>query len=302
MGYLTRQDYIIDINLENLNDFLLDSNGNINNNILKKGEKIAEEEIVSYLGMRFDMSVEFTNTTIWSNTATYSAGNLVYLDAGSYSQNFTYSINQLTSIDNLVYICSNTTSGTFSVSDWSLIGSQYDLFYTKYPAPLFDMLNDYITGDIVFWDPGITYSCNQPTLQMTNTQANQYLSISNIPNKNIVPDDKIANATGTYWLLGASQSYVIPAGTLPTNTNYWINDDNRCQMVMLRYIDMVLYYIEKTIAPRNISPLRITAYHNACEWLEEVANGKISVKLDELQKNRVLNIRSGGGTPTNFRY
>src|SRR5690242_14647601 len=62
-----------------------------------------EQKIKSRLSPRYDLSQEFTNTTIYSPTAAYNAGDRVYLDAPAYSQTSAYPLGTLTLYQGQVY-------------------------------------------------------------------------------------------------------------------------------------------------------------------------------------------------------
>jgi hypothetical protein len=90
MSYLIRNDYnrlIQDVTLQQIisgNDVLVSLT-----------EQSALAEIISYLVQKYDISKEFTDTTIYNPSAIYKAANRVYLDAPIYDQTRTYPINSL---------------------------------------------------------------------------------------------------------------------------------------------------------------------------------------------------------------
>lgn len=302
--YLITNDYITDIHQDQLFELIYDSNvDNTNDKILLKAEKRAEAEISGYLNMRYDMNVEFSPTTLWELNKTYNGDDLVYINAASYSATYSYTINDLTNYNRNIYICNTaSTTATFSISDWNIIGYEYDMFYSKLPANYFDIENNYDTNDVVFWQ-NATWSCVQPTNVLNKTQIYQYQNLSSIPPKNVIPDAKL-NINQDFWSFGGT--YSVPGGAspsiLPTDSTYWIEGDNRNQMILLRYIDIVLYHLHKTISPRNIPELRVKNYKDALNYLDELAKGNINIEMDEKQKNRLLNFRAGGSTGLDWNY
>jgi hypothetical protein len=101
---------------------------------------------------------------------------------------------------------------------------------------------------------------------------------------------------------GSTQSYKVPQGTLPNNTNYWIAGDNRSQIIVNYMVDMVLYQLSKSIAANNIPELRKEAYKRACEWLNKMAMGDLTLDTLMYQPKTGMIIRSGGNSknPTNW--
>jgi hypothetical protein len=138
----------------------------------------------------------------------------------------------------------------------------------------------------------------------------QFVNINAVP-LNIYPDD-IANASQQYWIK-AVQPYITPiAGhtysisgtssigtytifdTLPTNTIYWQQGDNRSQLMKLHYMEMVLFYLNKTITPTNIPEIRVKGYKMALDYLEALGTGKKNSPILQLQPAQGNPIRFGG--------
>src|SRR5689334_10056491 len=94
-------------------------------------EGSVEAEIRSYLIQRYDLTKEFRSTDKFLMSVIYKAGQRVYLDAIAYSATGTYVLGDLTLQGGNVYVCSTAIpiAEPFNASHWTLLGTQYDLFY-----------------------------------------------------------------------------------------------------------------------------------------------------------------------------
>ena len=148
MSYLIIQDFKKQIQSDNLQQII-----GSDLEVLKTAELQAVEEAYGYLVQKYDTTQEFTDTAIWSLQTPYNATDRVYLDAPAYSATLTYALNSLTSHSGKVYKCTTaiTDGEAFNPAKWQLIGDQYDMYYAKYPKPLFNYLQTYRTGDQVFF-------------------------------------------------------------------------------------------------------------------------------------------------------
>lgn len=106
MSYLIQSDYLKEIQPTQLSQ-LTGSDGSI----LPRAEAEAIEKATSYLAQRYNVTTEFTDTSVWSGTATYAAVSRVY-----------------TTVDNMDTI-----------------------YYALYPFPTFNIYGCYNVGDKVFW-------------------------------------------------------------------------------------------------------------------------------------------------------
>ncbi len=293
LRYLTNFDYDIDIEEEQL----LEINGT--GKTLLKLESLALEDVGMYLSQKFDLTKEFTDTGIFDITKQYNVADRVYLDGTSWTSSSVYNVDDIVLNNGNIYISATSIGPTMSFpvdnTYWNELGAQYDLFYIQYPAPLFNSLTFYNQGDVIFWK-GFTYSCESPTQNLSLTTRNQYLYQNYVPNLNVAPDDKIANANHQYWLPGSTSSYIIPIGTLPTNTTYWTNGDNRVQVILNLVLDLVIYYLHRTIAPKNIPDLRKIAYKRACEMLEKIAEDEYNINLISIPNGKGDFFQWGGNT------
>lgn len=271
MRYFHQQDYSVIIQQQYMNQQLVQNNIST----ILKAENMALEDAYSLLVQRYDINAEFTNTGSYSLAATYSASDRVILDYANYSITSTYSIGDCVIYNTGAYCLTGTNSlgpsASPSLTYWSNLGNQYDIFYVKYPKPLFNYQNDYLVNDQVYWDSQ-TWNCMTDTANYSISEAQQFLTINNIPIKNIFPNDRVNNKNYAYWQpLG---TYSVPAGTLPTNTTYWTKGDNRSKLLMLHLMDIVIYYLFKNISPMNIEEHRIKAYKDGLQYLKDIADGK----------------------------
>ena len=257
--------------------------------VLNTAELQAIEEAYGYLVQKYQTDQEFTETLPWSYTATYKAGDRVYLDATAYSASVTYALHALTLYQNDVYICTTpiTQAEAFTPAHWSKLGAQYDIFFASYPKPVFNYLELYAKGDQVFWKDK-TYTAKKDTIP--TGQNIQYRQVQNIPPPNVFPDDP--NNGAIYW--GTGTAYSVAAGTLPTDTAKWTKGDNRTQSVLMIVIDITLFHLHSRISPRNIPDLRKDRYTNAIQMLQAFARGEMTAKLPLIQPKSGQRIRYGG--------
>lgn len=297
------------------------------NNIqtLLKCELIAQSEVESLLSGKYDLSSEFTNTGTWSYGATYGAASRIILDYATFSSTKTYHIGDCVIIpndstyDNTSYspfgeaYCLTGTSSlgptsSFNTNLWTDLGPQYSISYITYPAPLFNYLLDYQKGDIVFWQ-GQTWSCATTTPVISQQLAEQYITINAVP-RNVIPTD-LANKNYNWWIpsnipfstptVGMTYSvgtmsigtYSI-IDTLPINPNFWTNGDNRSQLMILHYIEIVLYYLHMNIQPTNVPEFRKIGYKQAIDYLKDIIEGRKNSPILLLQPSQGDTVRFGG--------
>lgn len=268
--------------------------------VLSSAMQTATAEAISYLVQKYVTSQEFQDTLIWSNTAIYKATNRVYLDALAYSTSGTYVLGDLALQGGNVYICiiAIPVAEAFTPGHWALLGPQYAMFYGKYPNPLFQLTTTYAVGDLVFWGDR-TWKCVIATIGLSHEGALQSVYTQQIPPGNSFPDAPGQNQ----WQGQAPIPYVVPAGTLPTDTSYWTTGDNRNQQLVMYVIDITLYHVHKRIAPRNIPDLRVKAYDDAIRWLKDAAKGDfITANLPRIQPRSGARIRWGGMVRTQTGY
>lgn len=292
-----------------------------------QAENIAIAEAQSLLAGKYDLSSEFTATNVWSYGASYSPGMRVIMDYATYSSGVTYSLGQCVIVPNInVYDNSNynpigeaycltgtvswgpTTSLPSNDSNWSDLGEQFSFYNVNYPAPYFNQSEFYQVGDIVYWD-GFTWSCQTQTPAINQTLAEQYIYINAIP-RNPLPTGP-ENSAGLYWLTASGSCQTPLVGetysigtqsigtytiydTLPTNTNFWSAGDNRSQMMLLRIMEIALYYLHKRIQPTNIPEHRMVAYRSAMKYFEDLIEGRKNTPIQIIQPSTGNTIRFGG--------
>lgn len=77
-------------------------------------------------------------------------------------------------------------------------------------------------------------------------------------------------------------------------TTYFIVGDNRNQSILQHYIALVLYYLYRRIAPKNIPDERVAGYKEAMGWLTLAMKGDITPAITAIQPPGGGRIRSGG--------
>ena len=292
MRYLMSQDYNTIIQLNQMRQMV---NGfpSPTASMMRKLYQVEDmgiEEIKSYLTQRWDVSAEFTNTGIWNPNTSYTATDRVYIDGNGFTSSIDYATSSVV-INNGIGYCSNqyiSATTSFDTSKWDNIGNQYDLYYAKFPVPQFDINQYYNLNDAVFWK-GHTYSASSTTKTIGQQDRLQYNQTTQIPNKNVLPNDRYNNFNQEYWV--DQGTYSIPLSILPTNTLYWIQGDNRSSQMVLCLMEMVLYNLGKSIAPENVPDFRVKAYDHSISWLKAAANGKLTINFPILQPVQGLKIR-----------
>lgn len=236
-------------------------------------EYAVEDQIKSYLKQRFDFSKpygEFTDTDTFSNTTTYKANNRIYLDATAYSITATYAVGDLVLQAGSVYRCLTAilVAEAFTLAKWTLIGTQYDLFYVTEPEDKWNFQKEYYAGDEIYYK------------DKTYTAA--------VPSVNVAPDSRYGV---NYW--GSGTAYSVLAGTLPTDSTKWAAGDNRNNYLLQLYINIVVYQMFMKVAPKNIPEPRKQQYEMAIDWLEQAASGKVTADLPLIVPEQGSSIRWG---------
>jgi len=255
--YLIPNDYTRQIQTVQLNAL-----STSNSAVVKALELTVQEEVCSYLVQKYDTSMEFTDTVPWDISTAYKALRRVYLFAAAYSATSTYALNALTLQAGNVYRCTTpiTVPEVFTLSNWTLLGTQYQIFYVKAPQPVWDAKTYFATGSSVWWKDKVYPCINANSGYEPGTQA-----------------------AVSYW--GSGTDFSISAGVLPTNTTYWEAADNRSQQLVTYMVNMVIYYLSKRIAPNNVPQMAVDAYDLAKEWLKSIAGMKdgVTANLPRLQ-------------------
>lgn len=220
----------------------------------------------------------------------------------------------------------------FNVSKWTLLGAQYDLFYVNLPFPLFDQNTFYFKGDIVFWKDRV-YTAQKDSIPVDQQDALQAPSIESIRYGNVTPDDRfvgakmwgagtsfsfsglfVDNPAQTAW--SSVTSYTVGLKVSFGGINYvasgastniqpgtditkwipilWVSGDNRNQMFVEMFLDMVVYKLTKSITPDNVPEARHNAFLLAEQNLKAFADGNKNAHLPKIQPLQGNRIRFGG--------
>ncbi len=267
--------------------------------VLLGAELTAIEEITSYLIQKYDTAAEFTDTVVWNPDTIYKAKDRFYLDGPAYSSSGTYALKAFTLQAGKIYICTTaiTVGEAFNISKWTLLGSQYDLFFVTVPKPEFDYKTIYSIGDEVYWKNKV-YECKIASTLYNHNQTLQYYDSSNLPPINVAPDNNLNGIK--YW--GSGVSYSVPAGTYPTDTTKFTAGDNRSQKIIDCVVDIALYKIHSRIAPNNIPQLRVDNYDSAIVWLVKCGKGSVTANIPLIQPNQGKRIRFGGNIKNENSY
>lgn len=320
MPYLILQDYYSTIQDGNLQQLLSDED---NYRRIKQAAALAE--IKSYLDQRFDTSDEFRETVEFSYTESYTAKQLVYLDAEAYSGSATYVANDLVLQNGKVYYSiAGNSPGAFNGAQWTEIGDQYELFYVSIPYEEFNHEGAYTVDDVTFYKDKV-YTCLRDTLPISQSTKLQYGEYSSVPGKNEYPDDE----NQTQWGEGVdySVSGVMPnhtsedytawddetaytagqkvsrnsliwlatgssTGTEPgTDITKWVKvsyteGDNRNPRLVEMNVLMALYKLSPRISPFNVPDVWVKNYDECCRDLKRYASGEINLDMPLKQPSK----------------
>jgi hypothetical protein len=268
MAYLYFRDYKRLIQLDNLNQII----GN-DTSLIEDNESVAVTEMKSYLVQKYNVNKEFTDTLLFVPNTNYNVNQRVYIDAPAYLTTVTYNDNDLCVYNGKVYICTNITAGVFDPTEWLLLGSQYDMFYSYYTGGFFDYYRQYEVNEYTIYENKIYKALRQTTGVFPNKDA-------------------------TIW---AFQSNYTTGGSDVTSTAVWKKGDNRNQQIVNYLVSIMLYHTHSRIAPRNIPELRVKHYDDAIKWLKNCATGDdITAGLELLQPTQGLRTRYGGSVEKNI--
>lgn len=328
-GYLVLNDYNVTIQAPALAQWLAS-----NDALRLQTEPRAQAKIKEYLVQRYDLIGEFKPTTVYSDATTYQANALTQLNYPAWvAQSYTVGA-YVSFTDGNVYRCiQNATSAQTPTNSayWLIIGTQCALFYLAYPYQVFDLQAVYAIGDTVFWN-GKAYQCLTATTYPSHYVDLQAYEYKNIPPINYFPDDKINGAT--QWGAGVSYSIsnIYPTETamswssatsyttgqlvtyngvlwqaIKSNINTtpgadivtwqsvtWTLGDNRNQSIVDTYVAITLYYLSFRISPKVVPQWIQSKYDEAKSWLQQAAEGGITLDVAELQPSQGARIRFGG--------
>lgn len=217
MPFLRSRDYPVYIQAQQLAQITKDTSGAMSNlEVRISAENDAIEEASEYLQQKYDVTYIFTDTLTYDPADTYNGNDRIELEAPVWVAG-PFTIGDLVLFtDNKIYICILNTTANQAPSDatyWKSIGWNLQLFYLKYPFPLFS-LNDgcYKVGDKVFWK-GFIYQCLIPSIRLSQTERIQYDDTTEYPYPNAFPDDPTMGIQ--QWGTGVAYSVT---GVGPTDT------------------------------------------------------------------------------------
>lgn len=285
MGYLINKDYeraIQDVTLYQLI--------NSNTALLALIEAESITEIKSYLIQKYDLTKEFTETSVYNHSlSTYQPKQRVYLNATAYSSSSTYALGDLVLYSGSVYFCKTaiTVAEIWNAAKWTIINSQYSIYNAKLPYSEFNYETYYNVGDKVYYE-GHVYTAIVSTFDYSHSDQLQYHKTYNIPLQNIFPDD--VNYGSKYWT--DEGAYSIPAGKI-NDTTYFTSGDNRNQQMVGSLIDMIIWKLHKRINIQ-IPESRDNAWKLVMAWLKNASQGNdITVELETYQPKKGNRIRFG---------
>lgn len=314
MSFLRLADYATYIQAQQLAQISKDPSGaQTNTQVRQAAESDAIEEASEYLQQKYDVNNIFTDIIEYAVAVTYNANNLVELSGPAWqAQNYTANTTVLYT-DGYIYFCILNTTTSQAPGDatyWLKLGLNLQLFYLKYPYPLFDINRDYNVGEVVFWK-GYIYQCQKPSyllgqenkIQFDNTL--QYPFPNSFPDKPVTgvqqwgagipysvtglkPGDTAAPWTAGTYALGTRNTYnnviwevIASAGTSETpgtditawQPETWKSGDNRNRMLLQQIIHLTIWNLHSNIAPQNVPMLREKKHIIALKWLEDVKKG-----------------------------
>lgn len=302
MSYLIQNDFKKLIQVGNLSQVI-----NNDSTILESAMLDSEATAIEYLEPKYLIDNELQDTNPYDPAATYQPGNRVVLDGPAFDATQTYILGTIISNNGNVYICSLavTVPAAFDISNWTLLGAQYNIYYIANPYPGFNVYCNYNIGDIVSWK-GNKYTCVIASQYIDHTILIQLQYTSNIPLNNIFPDDP--NNGIKYW--GTPTPITIGPGVPPANLS-WTLGDNRNRSLVRHMVAIVLYIVHQRIAPQNVPAHIARMYHgseqdriatkdgviyadySALGWFQAASRGYITVSIPSKQPRQGGRIRWG---------
>lgn len=240
---------------------------------LSQDEAASVAEAKSYLVQKYDTSVEFKATQLYDYNTIYYGRDRFYLDAAAYSSSSTYTLHSLALYNGYIYLNTSaiTTPEAWNAAHWQQLGKQYAIYYIDTEFPIYDFYTSYNVGDTIWYKDNI------------------YTAI--VDNTGYFPD-----ANPYYW--GIPTPSTVDGNTFPSSNPRFVYGDNRSPQLVLYISDILLYHIERRIAPQNIPDLRVKRYDDAIAWLKHAAEGDIiTAEIPLLQPNQGRRIRYGSRLP-----
>lgn len=253
-NYIRNIDYLLHIQDRDFNQLI-----SANPLVQKQAEQWAIDKVRSVLVQRWDCDEEFKDTHVWSPLSTYTADDLVYLDASAFVAGAYAASSLVLYTDGKIYIRTATTAGYTTQAPgnttyWTELGTRYDLFNVIVKQEWYDSLTYYSIGNQVFYK-GYYYTAIQS-------------------GKGVLPNDKVNGAS--YW--GTKTSAAITTGILPTNTTHFAEGDNRSSQIFNIVIDLAIYKIQYRLAQQKITIARANANTEALNQLNDFMHGNATLE------------------------
>lgn len=153
---------------------------------------------------------------LWLNQNYVVGAQVLYTD-GNYYQCSLNTVNKEPPT-NATYWTKIASQAPGNAAFWKKLGANTQLFYLKYPYPVFDIKGNYKIGDRTFWK-GYIYQCLIPSHPLDGVARIQYNDTTQYPFPNAFPDDPEVGAQ--QWGVGVAYS-VSGVGPVDTATA-WVN-------------------------------------------------------------------------------
>jgi len=294
MSYLIPSDFKVLIQTGNLNQVTGGDNA-----VLSAGNASAEETAQEYLSTKYDLTAELKSTDTYDPAKTYSANDRIYLDAVPYSATASYNSGALVLQNGSIYKATQAvTAEAFNPAHWLALGSQFQISYVTQTKKTFDLNSVYSVGDQVYWK-GNYYTCQVTTAGIDWQTVLQATYYSNVPNRNIFPDDPKFGLQ--FW--GMPTPATVAPASFPVG---WTIGDNRNANLVQHLVSVALYKMHYRISPNNVPGHITKAYmgaqgegvatrdgyiypdYSALGWLQSAMLGSKPIRLPLIQP------RSGG--------
>lgn len=300
--YLTKNDYLSVIQKGQLINQILNELDDEGSTQRKFAESWAIGIIKGKLSQTYDLDFEITATLPFDPTKRYYAGSRCTIDFDLWVKDTEYFVNKCVINNGTGYVCKeDNADGVFDENKWTAIGKQYDIYYIKYPKPIFMLevqeargaytAGYYEVGDEVWW-ANKTWKSKIQTVLLDDVAIIQYINTADIPAPNIFPNDK---KKGSQFWEDLGDFYF--EGELPFyDSCIWTLGDNRDPILVKVLMDLSVWILHNRIAPNNIPVLRQDNKVAAFEWLSQVSKGSIIINIMPLQPTQGSNF-VGGSAP-----
>ena len=157
------------------------------------------------------------------------------------------------------------------------LSNNYDTSKVFAPMLAYSNSNAYAIGDRVYSNE-VAYSSS---IAYT---AGALVSYAGNIYKNILASTNVVPTNTTNWTLQYKNDTVyyasaVSTGNLPSDIAFWTEGDNRNALLVMIYVDIVLYHLHSRINPRNIPQLRLDRCDEAKKMLIGVAGGELFLDL-----------------------